>query len=99
MTFAEAGLLDGAPLPPPPHARPDALPRASGAHTRSSDTSPGDTSPLDTGFVVVPPVAVPAPESVPSEPPEGPAIDPLLLRFAAEARRRTWRSRPSGAWP
>jgi murein DD-endopeptidase MepM/ murein hydrolase activator NlpD len=36
----------------------------------------------------LPPVAVAAPESAPSETPEGPPIDPTLMRFAMEARGR-----------
>jgi murein DD-endopeptidase MepM/ murein hydrolase activator NlpD len=35
-----------------------------------------------------PPVSTPAPEAVASEAPEGPPLDPVLLRFAAEARLR-----------
>lgn len=42
-----------------------------------------------------PPVAIPAPESIASEAPEGPPIDALLLRFAADARSRRARS-PAG---
>lgn len=96
MSFAEAGLVDAAgDLPPRAPARPAAPPRAA----RSSDNSPGDTSSLDAALVVVPPVAVPAPESVPSEPPEGPAIDSVLLRFAAEARGRRLGARPGRGFP
>lgn len=96
MSFAEAGLVDAAgDLPPRAPARPAAPPRAG----RSSANSPGEASSLDAALVVVPPVAVPAPESVPSEPPEGPAIDPLLLRFAAEARGRRLAARPGRGFP
>jgi murein DD-endopeptidase MepM/ murein hydrolase activator NlpD len=42
-----------------------------------------------------PPVAVPAPESIASETPEGPPIDAALLRFAADARARRGRT-PGG---
>lgn len=44
---------------------------------------------------VAPPVANPAPEAVATEVPEGPPIDPVLLRFTAEARARRYRG-PSG---
>ena len=46
-----------------------------------------------------PPVAVAAPEAVPSEEPEGPPIDPVLIRFAGEARGRRLRSRPGQGFP
>jgi len=46
-----------------------------------------------------PPVAVAAPEAIPSETPEGPAIDPALIRFAAEARQRRLRARAGGGFP
>jgi hypothetical protein len=46
----------------------------------------GEAEPL------LPPVAVAAPEAVASEAPEGPPIDPSLIRFGAEARAR--RARP-----
>jgi murein DD-endopeptidase MepM/ murein hydrolase activator NlpD len=37
---------------------------------------------------VIPPVRDAAPEAIPSERPDGPPFDPVLLRFAAEARSR-----------
>jgi murein DD-endopeptidase MepM/ murein hydrolase activator NlpD len=40
---------------------------------------------------VAPPTRNPAPEAVASETPEGPPIDPILLRFTAEARARRYR--------
>lgn len=46
-----------------------------------------------------PPVAVAAPEAVPSEQPEGPPIDPVLIRFASEARGRRLRNRPGQGHP
>jgi murein DD-endopeptidase MepM/ murein hydrolase activator NlpD len=46
-----------------------------------------------------PPVAVAAPEAVPSEQPEGPPIDPVLIRFAGEARGRRLRTRPGQGFP
>ncbi len=60
---------------------------------------------------VPPPVQDPVPEAVASEAPQGPPIDPILLRFASEARSRRWRhatpspphaggeSRREGAFP
>jgi len=45
-----------------------------------------------------PPVAVAAPEAVASEAPEGPPIDPVLIRFALEARSRRSRGR-TAAFP
>jgi murein DD-endopeptidase MepM/ murein hydrolase activator NlpD len=46
-----------------------------------------------------PPVAVVAPEAVPSEQPEGPPIDPALIRFAGEARGRRLRTRAGQGFP
>lgn len=48
---------------------------------------------------LLPPVAVAAPEAVASEQPEGPPIDPALVRFAAEARGRRLRGRPAPGFP
>jgi hypothetical protein len=48
---------------------------------------------------VIPPVRDAAPEAVPSEPPDGPALDPVLLRFAAEARTRRLRTAPGQGFP
>jgi murein DD-endopeptidase MepM/ murein hydrolase activator NlpD len=48
---------------------------------------------------LVPPVRDAAPEAHPSEPPDGPPIDPVLLRFAAEARTRRLRSAPGRGFP
>ncbi|HET9553408.1 MAG TPA: M23 family metallopeptidase [Anaeromyxobacteraceae bacterium] len=48
---------------------------------------------------VVPPVAVAAPEAVASEQPEGPPLDPALVRFAAEARTRRLRGRGGQGFP
>ncbi len=47
--------------------------------------------------VVPPPPPVPVAQSIASEPVEGPPIDPILLRFAAEARARRQRA-PAGAF-
>jgi hypothetical protein len=44
------------------------------------------------GPAPAPPAAIPAPESIASEAPEGPPIDGVLLRFASEARARRGRS-------
>jgi murein DD-endopeptidase MepM/ murein hydrolase activator NlpD len=48
---------------------------------------------------VPPPVQNPAPEAVATEPPQGPPIDPTLLRFAAEARSRRGRHAGSRGFP
>jgi murein DD-endopeptidase MepM/ murein hydrolase activator NlpD len=48
---------------------------------------------------VIPPVRDAAPEEVPTEPPDGPPIDPTLLRFAAEARTRRLRAAPGRGFP
>jgi len=48
---------------------------------------------------LVPPVRDAAPEAYPSEPPDGPPIDPVLLRFAAEAWARRLRSAPDHGFP
>jgi len=48
---------------------------------------------------VIPPVRLAAPESVPRDPPDGPPIDPVLLRFAAEARSRRLRTASGQGFP
>ncbi len=48
---------------------------------------------------VAPPVQNPAPEAVASEAPQGPPIDPVLLRFAAEARARRGRHLEGHGFP
>jgi hypothetical protein len=48
---------------------------------------------------VAPPVPDPAPEAVASEVPQGPPIDPVLLRFAAEARARRGRQLDGRGFP
>ncbi len=45
------------------------------------------------------PVPEPAPEAVASEVPEGPPLDPILLRFAAEARSRRARHSEGTGFP
>ncbi len=46
-----------------------------------------------------PPVKNPAPEAVAAEAPQGPPIDPALLRFAAEARARRGRGAEGRGFP
>jgi murein DD-endopeptidase MepM/ murein hydrolase activator NlpD len=48
---------------------------------------------------VSPPVQNPAPEAVATEVPQGPPIDPVLLRFAAEARSRRGRHAENRGFP
>jgi murein DD-endopeptidase MepM/ murein hydrolase activator NlpD len=48
---------------------------------------------------VAPPARNPAPEAVASEAPEGPPIDPVLLRFSAEARVRRGRAPEGHGFP
>jgi murein DD-endopeptidase MepM/ murein hydrolase activator NlpD len=51
------------------------------------------------GDELAPPVQNPAPEAVATEAPQGPPIDPVLLRFAAEARSRRSRHPASRGFP
>ena len=93
MSFREAGIVGPPGLPPGgAGAPPSQALRAGGAAAASSHL--GEAEPP-----LIPPVAVVAPEAVPSEPPEGPAIDPLLIRFAGEARGRRLRGRPGQGFP
>jgi hypothetical protein len=98
MTFREAGLLDGEPESGP------AGPLSSAEHppqVRPSLARPSAV-PAFTGephLPVIPPVRDAAPEVVPSEPPDGPPFDPVLLRFAGEARTRRLRTAPGRGFP
>jgi len=62
---------------------------------------PADAAPAapEPELPVVPPVKVAAPEAVASEPPEGPPIDPALIRFAADARMRRLHGRVGSGFP
>lgn len=83
MSFREAGLA--------------AEPRAA-----APADPPAATPPLQAGLGdpdLPPPVAVAAPEAVPSEQPEGPPIDPVLIRFAGEARGRRLRAAAGRGFP
>jgi murein DD-endopeptidase MepM/ murein hydrolase activator NlpD len=62
----------------------------------AAPAAPADTAFAEEELEPTPPVATPAPEAIPSEFPVGPAIDAVLLRFAAEARDRRARH-PAGA--
>jgi murein DD-endopeptidase MepM/ murein hydrolase activator NlpD len=87
MSFREAGLFDHA-----PEDGPDRSPTpAAEPSTRPITTEPGLPN--------IPPVRDAAPEVYPSEPPDGPAIDPVLLRFAAEARTRRLRTASGHGFP
>jgi hypothetical protein len=98
MSFREAGLLDQEPgrgpaEPPgaaaPPQAGPPPAPHSTAARPLQAQPE----------LPVIPPVRNPAPEAVPSEPPDGPPIDPTLLRFAAEARTRRLRAASGRGFP
>jgi len=98
MTFREAGLFE-----PGPGDGPD-VPRSSGARPAVARPSTGRLSgvqpfQLEPHVPLVPPVRDAAPEAFPSEPPDGPPIDPVLLRFAAEARTRRLRAAAGQGFP
>jgi murein DD-endopeptidase MepM/ murein hydrolase activator NlpD len=86
MTGREAGLVD------------DEVARAADSPTTTPSPGAGVAA-GDQDVPLPPPVAVAAPEAVPSEPPEGPPIDPALIRFAAEARQRRLRTRAGAGFP
>jgi hypothetical protein len=96
MTFREAGLLGGAEEAAPGGAPSDlelaAAPRP-GPTDRASPAAAPPHAPLP------PPVAVAGPEAVASETPEGPPIDPILIRFGLEARQRRSRGRSPSGFP
>jgi Peptidase family M23 len=87
LTFDEVGL--GRAIEPPPEPAMSAEEAAAIEALLSIDP---DEPPR-------PPVANPAPESVASDLPAGPAVDATLLRFAADARERRASEPPSGAFP
>jgi murein DD-endopeptidase MepM/ murein hydrolase activator NlpD len=58
------------------------------AHQKMSFAEAGEVRPVEPDAPPTPPVKVPAPRKRPSQPREGPPIDAVLLRFAAEARQR-----------
>ncbi len=98
MSFREAGLFDREP------GREAEAPRQSARRSsgeRPSAGQPTAVPPLPAGshLPLIPPVRDAAPEAVPSEPPDGPPIDPVLLRFAAEARMRRLRTAPGHGFP
>jgi murein DD-endopeptidase MepM/ murein hydrolase activator NlpD len=73
---------------------------AAGCATPGAKMSFGDAGfRLDEDGDVAPPVRIPAPEAVASEIPQGPPIDPILLRFAAEARSRRGRTAELRGYP
>ncbi len=76
---------------------------AAGCATPASKMSFGDAgfrlAPDQEEGEVSPPVQNPVPESVASEAPQGPPIDPVLLRFAAEARSRRGRHLEGRGFP
>ena len=102
MTFREAGLQDAEPAQGPDGPR---TPTARAAASRPSAARtpagwPHANQPLEAEQLPLrPPVRDAAPEAFPSQPPEGPPIDPILLRFAAEARSRRLRSAAAHGFP
>jgi murein DD-endopeptidase MepM/ murein hydrolase activator NlpD len=78
----------GRPPAPRPLARPGAAPSPPVAPALLAD-----------GFPLIPPARDAAPEAVASEPADGPPIDPVLLRFAAEARARRVRTAAGRGFP
>jgi hypothetical protein len=108
MSFREAGLLDRGPVrgpdePQPSASRSSASPasvvQASARPPSVARTSVAGSPRVEPELPVIPPVRDVAPEAVPTEPPEGPPIDPVLLRFAAEARSRRLRTAAGHGFP
>ena len=103
MTFREAGLVDPGiddqpNRSPPAGMRPPAS-KLSGARSPAGQPSGVRGPGTEPHLPVIPPIHDAAPEAVPSELPDGPPIDPFLLRFAAEARLRRFRATPGQAFP
>jgi hypothetical protein len=94
MTFLEAGLLDPRPGPGSeqllPSNGPAAAPLPTGERPASRPASP--PRPPLAGPHPAPPVSDALPEAIPGDPVGGPSIDPVLVRFAAEARMRRFRA-------
>jgi hypothetical protein len=86
MSFAEAGF------------RAPALPAVE-APAVEAPVAAAEPEPGEPDAPAEPPVAIPAPESVATELPAGPAIDATLVRFALEARARRGRHPPSRGFP
>jgi murein DD-endopeptidase MepM/ murein hydrolase activator NlpD len=72
---------------------------ASAPPKMSFDEAGFDVRPDPEDVDVAPPVKDPAPEAVATEVPQGPAIDPILLRFVAEARARRGRAPQGRGFP
>jgi hypothetical protein len=104
LSFREAGLIGDEPAAGrPPATRPDALrpPDARPDPGRAAAAQPpSPRSPAaEPHLPLIPPVQDAAPEAVASEPAEGPPIDPILLRFASEARARRLGSAAARGFP
>jgi len=103
LSFREAGLTGDEPGATLVANRPAATPRSSvqAATWRDGSTPPAKTrvSTAEPHLPLIPPVHDPAPESVPSEAADGPAIDPILLRFGSEARTRRLRTAAARGFP
>jgi murein DD-endopeptidase MepM/ murein hydrolase activator NlpD len=95
LTFREAGLLDETAAPDEPRA---ARPGPVGG-LPSTAPFPALRLASEPVLPIIPPVRDAAPEAVPSEQPDGPPFDPVLLRFAAEARSRRFRTAASSGFP
>lgn len=113
LSFREAGLLDDGPGSAPNASRASAAGLGAappGTAGRSAERQDGSRSAAlhpsgarsqvaEPHLPLIPPVRDPAPEAVASQPPDGPPIDPVLLRFAAEARTRRLRTTAGHGFP
>jgi hypothetical protein len=98
LTFREAGLLDDGP-PTAPNLPALGAAAPSTARTPAARPPAARTLVAEPNLPVVPPVRDAAPEAFPSERPDGPPFDPVLLRFAAEARTRRGRTAAANGFP
>ena len=101
LTFREAGLLDDGPdsAPDAPRAPRPNRPGPQAARPSSPQRATSLLLAAEADLPVIPPVRDPAPEVIPSEQPDGPPFDPVLLRFAAEARSRRLRTAAARGFP
>jgi murein DD-endopeptidase MepM/ murein hydrolase activator NlpD len=98
LTFREAGLLDDQPSTTTEPGR-QLAPRAEAVRASAALRSAPRMQVAELDLPVIPPVRDAAPEAIPSERPDGPPFDPVLLRFAAEARSRRGHAASSHGFP